>query len=71
MAQEDAEPIRKARGWAIAEISKEDLEMFGFVELEERIEALQREIARVRAQLERKRAGRAAADAFFKPSPAS
>jgi uncharacterized small protein (DUF1192 family) len=69
MAQEDAEPVRRSRGWAIAEISKEDLEIFGFIELEERIEALESEIARVRAQLERKRAGRAAADAvFFKSS---
>jgi uncharacterized small protein (DUF1192 family) len=69
MAQEDAEPVRRTRGWAIAEISKEDLELFGFSELEERIEMLQCEIARVRAQLERKHAGRAAADAvFFKPS---
>ena len=34
-------------------------------DLEERIEALQAEIARTRAQLERKRAGRAAADALF------
>jgi uncharacterized small protein (DUF1192 family) len=69
MAQEDAEPVRRARGWAIAEISKEDLEIFGFAELEERIEALQSEIARVRAQLDRKHPGRAAADAiFFKSS---
>ena len=69
MAQEDKEPVRKTRGWAIAELSKEDLEVFGLAELEDRIEALQSEIARVRAQLERKRAGRAAADAmFFKPS---
>jgi uncharacterized small protein (DUF1192 family) len=69
MAQEDAEPVRRTRGWAIAELSKEDLEIFGFSELEERIEALQSEIARVRAQLDRKHAGRAAADAiFFKSS---
>jgi uncharacterized small protein (DUF1192 family) len=39
------------------------------VDLEERIEALEAEIARVRRQIERKRAGRAAADALFgKPS---
>ena len=69
MAQEDAEPVRRARGWAIAEIAREDLEAFGMSELEERVEALQSEIARVRAQMDRKRAGRAAADAiFFKPS---
>jgi uncharacterized small protein (DUF1192 family) len=69
MAQEDAEPVYRGRGWAIAELSREDLEVFAVAELEERIEALEGEIARVRAQLDRKRAGRAAADAmFFKPS---
>jgi uncharacterized small protein (DUF1192 family) len=65
MAQEDGDPIRKARGWMLAELAREDLELFGVGELEERIEGLEGEIARVRAQIERKRAGRAAADAFF------
>ena len=65
MAQEEAEPVRKPRGWAISEIGREDLELFGMSELEERIEALQAEIARTRAQIDRKRAGRAAADAVF------
>ena len=68
MAEEDAE-VRRPRGAALVEIAREDLELFGTAELEERVEALQAEIARTRAQLERKRAGRAAADAFFgKPS---
>jgi uncharacterized small protein (DUF1192 family) len=65
MAQEEAEPVRRARGWAIIEASREDLDLFGVAELEDRIEALQSEIARTRAQIERKQAGRAAADAFF------
>ena len=65
MAQEEAEPVRRSRGWAIVEASREDLELLGVSELEERIEALEAEIARARAQIERKRAGRAAADAFF------
>jgi len=65
MAQEEAEPVRRARGWAIVEASREDLDLFGVAELEDRIEALQSEIARTRAQIERKQAGRAAADAFF------
>ena len=43
----------------------EDLELLAASDLEERIEALEGEIVRTRAQLERKRAGRAAADAFF------
>jgi uncharacterized small protein (DUF1192 family) len=65
MAQEDAEPVRRPRGWAITEIAKEDLELLGLAELDDRIEALQAEIARTRAQMDRKRAGRAAADALF------
>lgn len=68
MAEEDAE-VRRPRGWAVTELPKEDLELFALADLEERIEALEAEIARVRRQIERKRAGRAAADALFgKPS---
>jgi len=68
MAEEDAE-VRRPRGWAVIELPKEDLELFALADLEERIEALEAEIARVRRQIERKRAGRAAADALFgKPS---
>ena len=65
MAVEDGEPVRRSRGWAVAELSREDLDLFGVAELEERIEGLQAEIARCRAQIDRKRAGKAAADAFF------
>lgn len=69
MAEEDGEPIRRARGLALAELVREDLELFAASDLEERIEVLEAEIRRTRAQLDRKRAGRAAADAFFaKPS---
>ena len=56
---------RVGRGQRLTEAVREDLELFGVVELEERIETLRAEIARVEAQLERKRAGRAAADALF------
>jgi len=65
MAQEDAEPVRRQRGWALSEIAREDLDLYGLSELEERIEALQAEVARTKAQIDRKKAGRAAADAFF------
>jgi uncharacterized small protein (DUF1192 family) len=65
MALEDAEPVRRPRGWALTEIAKEDLELLAVSDLEDRIEALEAEIARTRAQMERKRAGRAAADALF------
>jgi uncharacterized small protein (DUF1192 family) len=69
MAEEDGEPIRRARGWALAELVREDLELLSASDLEERIEALEAEARRTRAQLDRKRAGRAAADSFFaKPS---
>ena len=56
---------RKARGWVLGELAREDLELYGREELEERIEALQAEIARVETQLNRKRSGIAAADALF------
>jgi uncharacterized small protein (DUF1192 family) len=65
MALEDAEPVRRPRGWALTEIAKEDLELLAASDLEDRIEALETEIARTRAQMDRKRAGRAAADALF------
>jgi uncharacterized small protein (DUF1192 family) len=62
--------VRIGRGQRLHEALKEDLELYGVAELEERIELLQAEIARVQAQVERKRAGRAAADALFSPRPA-
>jgi len=65
MGDEEAEPVRRPRGWAMQQVEREDLELFAVSDLEERIEALQAEIARTRAQLERKRSGRAAADALF------
>ena len=61
------EPVeaRVLRGQRLAEAMREDLELYGVAELEERIDALETEVARCRAQIERKRAGRAAADALF------
>ncbi|MCR5874268.1 DUF1192 domain-containing protein [Phenylobacterium sp. J426] len=64
---EEPADVRIARGQRLAEVVREDLELYGAAELEERIEILQSEIARVKAQLDRKRAGRAAADALFQP----
>ncbi len=64
MADEPAE-VRRPRGYALMEMAREDLDLFGIAELEERITDLEAEIARVRAQLGKKQAGRAAADAFF------
>ena len=57
--------VRIGRGQRLIEAIREDLELFGVAELEERIDVLQSEIARVQAQIDRKRQGRAAADALF------
>jgi len=65
MFEEPVEP-RTARGQALKEALREDLEVYSVDDLEERIAELEREIARVRAQLDKKRAGRSQADAMFK-----
>ena len=65
MFEEEAVP-RRGRGAALSELEKEDLEVYGVVELEERIEALRAEIARTQARLDKKRSGRSAADSLFK-----
>jgi uncharacterized small protein (DUF1192 family) len=57
--------VRFGRGQRLNEALKEDLELYAVAELEERIDMLRSEIARVQAQIDRKRAGRAAADALF------
>lgn len=68
MVDEPAE-VRIGRGQRLAEVVREDLELFGVEELEERIRTLEGEIARTRAQIDKKRAGRAAADALFGKRP--
>jgi uncharacterized small protein (DUF1192 family) len=67
---EEPAEVRVGRGQRLVEAVREDLELFGLAELEERIEVLRSEIARVQAQMERKKAGRAAADAIFSSRPA-
>ena len=62
---EEPAEVRVGRGQRLIEAIREDLELFGVAELEERIDVLQSEIARVQAQIDRKRQGRAAADALF------
>ena len=64
MIDEVAEP-RPTRGDALRALMREDLELYGHEELEERIDHLKSEIARTESQLQRKNAGRAAADALF------
>lgn len=61
----DLEP-RKRRGEALAALAKEDLGLLGVEELQERITALEAEIARIRDQLEKKRGSLSAAEALFK-----
>jgi uncharacterized small protein (DUF1192 family) len=61
---EAVEP-RQSRGWVVNQLAREDLELYGRDELEERIEALRAEISRVEGQLSRKRNSAAAADALF------
>jgi len=63
--EDSAEP-RRLRGATLFEVSREDLELYAVEELEERIDSLKAEIARTEAQLQRKQAGREAADALFK-----
>ena len=64
MLDEPAGP-RGSRGDALLQVTREDLDLYGVAELEERVELLEAEAARTRAQIEKKRAGRSAADAFF------
>ncbi len=64
MVDDAAEP-RPVRGDALRALSREDLELYGREELEDRIQQLRQEITRTEAQLNRKHAGLAAADALF------
>ena len=64
MLEDPVEP-RGFSGQALNATTHEDLEIYGVAELEERIAALEAEIARTRTQLEKKRAGRDAANAIF------
>jgi uncharacterized small protein (DUF1192 family) len=59
-------PPRRGRGQAMIDLAREDLDLYAVEDLEERIGLLQNEIERARAQIDRKRSGRAAADALFK-----
>lgn len=62
---------RVGRGQRLLEAVREDLELFGVSELEERLDVLDAEVRRVKAQIDKKRSGRAAADALFSPGAPS
>jgi uncharacterized small protein (DUF1192 family) len=64
---EEPADIRVGRGQRLLEAVREDLDLYGVSELEERLEILEGEMARVRRQIEKKRSGRDAADALFAP----
>jgi uncharacterized small protein (DUF1192 family) len=56
----------KLRPGPLSDLSREDLELLGVGELQERISLLDQEISRAREMIGRKQAGRSAADALFK-----
>ncbi len=56
---------RPARGVAMIELCREDLELYGAQELKERIENMEAEIARTRRAIDTREAKRSAADALF------
>jgi uncharacterized small protein (DUF1192 family) len=64
---EEPAEVRVGRGQRLLDAVREDLELFGVAELEERLDVLRAEMARVTAQIAKKRSGRAAADALFAP----
>jgi len=64
---EEPAEVRFGRGQRLMEAVREDLELYGVSELEERLEILEGEARRVQAQIDKKRSGREAADALFSP----
>lgn len=64
MSFEDLEP-RPQGGEALAVLGREDLDLYAVAELEERIAALEAEIARARSAIQGKSSQRSAADALF------
>lgn len=64
MTFEDLEP-RPQRGAALTMLAREDLDLYSVEELNERIAALEAEIARDRAAIESKTSRKNAADALF------
>ena len=61
---EDLEP-RPVRGAPLAALAREDLDPYSVVDLQERIAALEAEIARSRKAIDGKSSQRNAADAMF------
>ncbi|MFT4954981.1 MAG: uncharacterized small protein (DUF1192 family) [Brevundimonas sp.] len=64
MVFEDAGP-RPARGAAVRDLTREDLDLYSVEDLDERIEALKAEIVRSEAARASKQARKSDADALF------
>lgn len=64
MTFDDLDP-RPQRGAALRALGREDLDLYAVGELQERIAALEAEIARSRAAIETKQSKKSAADALF------
>ncbi len=62
---EDLLPSPGSRRAALADLGREDLDLYGVDELQERISELEKEIARTRAALDSKQAKKSAAEALF------
>lgn len=56
---------RRQRGQALTEATREDLELYGVEELEERVALLDGEIERTKAEIGKRGSKRAAAEALF------
>jgi uncharacterized small protein (DUF1192 family) len=65
MAMEEAAPVRARRDAALAELERDDLDLYAIDELQARIARLEGEIGRVRRAIEKKQGVRSAADALF------
>lgn len=65
MTFDDLTEPRPQRGASVLALGREDLDLFSVQELDERILALEAEIARVRGALTAKKSKKDAADALF------
>jgi len=58
-------PRHAGRGALLIDLAREDLDLYGAEELEERIARLEAEVQRAKQMLDRKRDRRSAAEALF------
>lgn len=61
--------LPRPKGDAASLLAKESLDPYSVAELDERVDLLEAEIARIKAHRDRASAHRLAADALFKPRP--